>query len=32
MNSLSLQMTLLRRLTYAGNGVGVGLCCAKEVA
>ena len=32
MNSLSLQMTLLRRLTYAGDGMGVGLYFVKEVA
>ena len=32
MNSLSLQMTLLRRLTYVGDGMGVGLYCIKEVA
>ena len=32
MHSLSLQIAQLRRLTYAGNGMGVGLYCAKEVA
>ena len=32
MKSLSLQIALLRRLIYAGSGMGVGLHCAKEVA
>ena len=32
MGSLCLQMTLLKRLTYAGNGMGVGAFCVKEVA
>ena len=32
MNSLSLQTTLLRRVNYAGDGMGVGSFCVKEVA
>ena len=31
-DSLSLQMTLLERVTYAGGGMGVGAFCVKEVA
>ena len=31
MNPLSLQIALLRRLTYAGDGIGVGSFCDKEV-
>ena len=32
MNSLSLQITLLRRLTCADDGMGAGSFCVKEVA
>ena len=32
MNSLSLQIALLRRLVYAGDGMGSVLYCAMEVA
>ena len=30
--SLCLQKTLLERMTYAGDGMGVGAFCVKEVA
>ena len=32
MDSLCLQMTLLERVTCAGDGMGVGAFCLKEVA
>ena len=32
MNSLSLQKMLLERMTYAGDGMGMGSFCDKEVA
>ena len=32
MGSLCLQTTLLERINYAGDGMGVGSYCAKEVA
>ena len=32
MDSLSLQKTLLERRNYAGDGMGVGAFCVKEVA
>ena len=32
MHTLSLQLTLLKRVTYAGNGMGVEAFCVKEVA
>ena len=32
MNSLCLQKTLLERMTYAGDGMGVSAFCLKEVA
>ena len=31
-DSLSLQKTLLERMTYAGDGMGMGSFCDKEVA
>ena len=32
MDSLSLQKTLLERMTYAGDGMGMETFCVKEVA